>query len=96
MNRFLAIVFWSVLAAAFIGPGTVTTAASAGAQHGLSLLWALVFSTFACVILHEFGHILMARRYGIKTPDVTLLPIGGVAAMERMPDEPAQEIAVFS
>lgn len=53
MSKLAAILFWSVIAAAFIGPGTVTTAASAGAGFGYSLLWALVFSTLACLVLQE-------------------------------------------
>jgi len=52
-KRLLHILFWSVLAAAFIGPGTVTTAASAGAGFGYSLIWALIFSTAACFVLQE-------------------------------------------
>lgn len=55
---------------------------------------AFIVLIFVCVVAHEFGHVLMARRFGAKTRDVTLFPIGGVANMERVPEKPSQEILV--
>ena len=66
----------------------------AGQASGALVGVLLPATIFGCVLLHEFGHVLMARRFGIRTRDVTLLPIGGVARLESTGETPRQELAI--
>ena len=71
--------------------------AASYATSGAATAWnTLVFIVllFLCVLLHEFGHIFTARAFGVNTPYVTLLPIGGVAQLERIPEEPWEEFLI--
>jgi Zn-dependent protease len=58
---------------------------------GVSLF---TLALFGCVLLHEFGHVFAARAFGVRTPDITLLPIGGIARLEKLPEKPWQELIV--
>jgi Zn-dependent protease/predicted transcriptional regulator len=81
---FLILVAWVLLI--YWNAGHSITAMVSGLVFTLAL--------FACVVLHEYGHALTARHYGIRTLDITLLPIGGVSRLERLPDQPKQEFFV--
>ncbi len=81
---FLILVLWIVQVQVVEGHGT----------NEILLNIALLFAVFACIVLHELGHALTAKRYNIKTRNITLLPIGGLAQMESLPEKPLQELFV--
>lgn len=70
------------------------SASETGGMPAAARVTLFLLAVFLCILLHEFGHILMARRFGIRTPEVLLSPIGGLARLERMPDDPGQELLV--
>lgn len=81
---FLLLIGYIVFSSSQRGLGTVDT------------LWSVFFvlTLFGCVTLHELGHALTAQRFGIQTRDIILLPIGGVARLESIPEEPREELLV--
>ena len=70
-----------------------SASAKGGAEAGTRAVL-FICAVFACVLIHELAHSLIARRFGKEATSITLLPIGGVATMEEMPEKPTQEIAV--
>ncbi len=81
---FLILLAWLVYGHWAAGHDAATTLEGVG----------FVLAIFGCVVLHELGHALAARRYGVPTADITLLPIGGVARLQRIPEHPVEELVV--
>lgn len=81
---FLILLGWIVISNMRVGAGTEQT------------MWSILFilTIFVCVTMHEFGHAMAARKFGIKTKDITLLPIGGLARLESIPEKPKEELIV--
>lgn len=85
-------IHWSFLILPLLIAWSALSSGSGVAMAARSVLF--VLAIFACVLLHELGHALMARQFGIGTHSITLLPIGGLASLDRMPRRPLHELAV--
>lgn len=81
---FLILIAWVIYVHAMAGHDLAAIAEAVG----------FVLALFGCVVLHELGHALAAKRYGVPTADITLLPIGGIARLQRIPENPAEELVV--
>lgn len=78
----------------YLHPTFLLLLAFVGASQDGLLAAALMLAVFGCVLLHELGHALTARVYGIRTADITLYPIGGVARLDRLPKKPGPELLI--
>ena len=65
-----------------------------GTTNAVLYNMAFILTVFLCVVLHEFGHALTAKRFGVKTKKITLLPIGGMASLDKIPEDPKQELLI--
>jgi Zn-dependent protease/CBS domain-containing protein len=81
--------FWILIVWIFLMHWQIGNAVKFGFRGVLFIL-----ALFVCVVLHEFGHALVARRFGVATKNITLYPIGGIASLEGMPEKPGQELLV--
>ena len=81
--------FWILIAWIFLMHWQIGNGVIFGIRGVLFIL-----ALFACVVFHEFGHALVARRFGVATKDITLYPIGGIASLEGIPEKPGQELLV--
>lgn len=93
----LFLIFYVVLAAAVQFPYVIESSDVDPARiSGSALLWAIIFALtlLVSIFLHEFGHVLVAQAYGYKTRQITLMMLGGVSQMEKIPETPAIELKV--